>query len=407
MRAAHRAMRFSRSTTVILVLALLSPASPLWAEVAWYKGNTHTHTNWSTDGDSSPEVVTDWYKSHGYNFLVITDHNALNTAGVAALGATYNVPGQFLVMPGEEINYGSSTVHVNGVNLAAQITATAGTNVADMINKHVAQVTAQAASYGVPMLSTINHPGWKNFDLSPEDVAQAAGTQFVEVLNCYPTRQHFAGDATHPGMEKLWDIASTIRMVNMGMSPMYGLASDDSHVYTNFGYDYANPGRGYVVVRSEELSGNAIVNAMNDGDFYFSTGVELGTLDFNKNTGVLTVAVKNPKNAYYSIDFIGTPKGTDPAKQPNGSYSADIGKVLATVPGATSASYTFTGDELYVRALIRSNMPMSNPCQSIGVEQAWTQPMTLPEPSVFVMLCGMAIVWVVWRLKKGDKSIFR
>src|SRR5262245_32769399 len=42
----------------------------------WLKGNTHTHTLWS-DGDAAPEKVADWYKSHGYDFLVLSDHNIM------------------------------------------------------------------------------------------------------------------------------------------------------------------------------------------------------------------------------------------------------------------------------------------------------------------------------------------
>jgi len=40
----------------------------------WYKGNLHTHTFWS-DGLAFPEEAVAWYKSHGYNFLGLSDHN--------------------------------------------------------------------------------------------------------------------------------------------------------------------------------------------------------------------------------------------------------------------------------------------------------------------------------------------
>ena len=42
----------------------------------WYKGNTHTHTL-NSDGDSTPDDVVRWYREHGYQFLVLTDHNFL------------------------------------------------------------------------------------------------------------------------------------------------------------------------------------------------------------------------------------------------------------------------------------------------------------------------------------------
>jgi len=51
----------------------------------WYKGNTHTHTI-NSDGDSTPDQVVRWYREHGYQFLVLTDHNFLTSvAGLNAL----------------------------------------------------------------------------------------------------------------------------------------------------------------------------------------------------------------------------------------------------------------------------------------------------------------------------------
>ena len=40
----------------------------------WYKGNLHAHTFWS-DGEAFPEEAVAWYKSRGYNFLGLSDHN--------------------------------------------------------------------------------------------------------------------------------------------------------------------------------------------------------------------------------------------------------------------------------------------------------------------------------------------
>ena len=44
----------------------------------WLKGNTHTHTLWS-DGDAPPESAVAWYVDRGYHFLVLSDHNLLQT----------------------------------------------------------------------------------------------------------------------------------------------------------------------------------------------------------------------------------------------------------------------------------------------------------------------------------------
>ena len=55
------------------------------AEAKWFKGNIHTHTNaggsrtgypnGDPQADSGPATVTRWYRVHGYDFLVLTDHN--------------------------------------------------------------------------------------------------------------------------------------------------------------------------------------------------------------------------------------------------------------------------------------------------------------------------------------------
>ena len=45
----------------------------------WLKGNTHTHTI-ESDGDSTPDESCAWYREHGYQFLVLTDHNLLTSS---------------------------------------------------------------------------------------------------------------------------------------------------------------------------------------------------------------------------------------------------------------------------------------------------------------------------------------
>ena len=57
-------------------LALLVTLLAFDVHAGWLRGNTHTHTNQS-DGDSSPADVVRWYEEHGYDFLVITDHDRI------------------------------------------------------------------------------------------------------------------------------------------------------------------------------------------------------------------------------------------------------------------------------------------------------------------------------------------
>ena len=54
-------------------------------------------------------------------------------------------------------------------------------------------------------------------------------------------------------------------------------------------------------------------------------------------------------------------------------YSADIGVVLAEVNGLDPV-YQFHGDEIYVRARVRSSKPVDNPVHTGEVQKAWVQP---------------------------------
>src|SRR5262245_59720695 len=67
------------SVTVALVDKALSQdiAVPARPAPRWWKGNLHTHTLWS-DGDDFPEMVAEWYRTHDYNFLALSDHNVLS-----------------------------------------------------------------------------------------------------------------------------------------------------------------------------------------------------------------------------------------------------------------------------------------------------------------------------------------
>jgi len=70
-----------------------------------YRGNTHTHTI-NSDGDTAPDAVVRWYREHGYQFLIITDHEFVT--GVGPLNALFGAEGRFLVLPGQEITHWSA-----------------------------------------------------------------------------------------------------------------------------------------------------------------------------------------------------------------------------------------------------------------------------------------------------------
>lgn len=130
------------------------------------------------------------------------------------------------------------------------------------------------------------------------------------------------------------------------------MAVDDAHYFKRPEDPAApRPGQGWVYVRSLRLEARALVEALERGDFYSSTGVELRSIDATKTA--LTIAVKEEPSSRYRIQFIGR-QGTVLSEQ--------------TTP---TASYTFKGDEGYVRAkVIESNGKL-----------AWIQPVPVGSSS--------------------------
>ena len=116
-----------RTRVFVLLLAVAGAASLALDALAtqappagWYKGNTHTHTL-NSDGDSPPNDVVEWYRSHRYHFLVLTDHNFLTS--VDGLNALHGADGKFLVIRGEEVTDGfeGKPLHINGLDVATRV----------------------------------------------------------------------------------------------------------------------------------------------------------------------------------------------------------------------------------------------------------------------------------------------
>jgi predicted metal-dependent phosphoesterase TrpH len=121
----------------------------------WFKGNTHTHTL-NSDGDSTPDDVVRWYREHGYQFVVLTDHNFLTS--VDGLNALHGASQRFLVVKGEELTdrADGKPLHINGLDVSREIPAQGGSTVVEVLQR---SVDAIRGANGVPH---INHPnfGW-------------------------------------------------------------------------------------------------------------------------------------------------------------------------------------------------------------------------------------------------------
>jgi predicted metal-dependent phosphoesterase TrpH len=292
------------------------------ADPRWFKGNTHTHTL-NSDGDSTPDEVVRWYREHGYRFLVLTDHNFLT--GVEALNALHGASGQFLVIRGEEVTdrFGDMSLHVNGLDVSAMVSPQGGGSVVEVLQRNVDAIRREN---GVPH---INHPNFR-WSITADELRQVRNNRLFEVHNGHPQVNNLGGGGV-PGLEQAWDAILSAGTL------LYGIAVDDAHTFKQPGNPaVAGPGRGWVVVRAPRLEARALVEAMERGDFYASTGVELA--DYQVTTAAMTVTVRKTAFSKYRVLFIG--KG---------------GRVLKEVLDSP-AVYEFRGGEGYVRAkVIESN----------------------------------------------------
>jgi hypothetical protein len=300
----------------------------------WFKGNTHTHTL-NSDGDSTPDDVVRWYREHDYDFLVLTDHNFLTS--VEALNALHGADQQFLVVKGEEVSdrHGDKPLHVNALDPSKLVTPQGGQSVVDVLQRNVDAIRTEN---GIPH---INHPNFR-WAVTPDELQQVRNTRLFEIHNGHPQVNNIGGGGI-PGLEEAWDFILSSGKI------MYGIAVDDAHVFKQPGNpNVAGPGRGWVVVRAAKLDARLLVESLERGDFYASTGVVLDDLRVDATS--VSVTVKPDAWAKYRIQFIG--KG---------------GRLLHEVP-EPAATYTIRGDEGYVRArVLESNGRM-----------AWIQPVAVP-----------------------------
>ncbi|MGH9459431.1 MAG: CehA/McbA family metallohydrolase [Thermoanaerobaculia bacterium] len=304
-----------------LVLALVFFPLLLAAQEAplrWWRGNTHTHTI-NSDGDSTPEEVVRWYREHGYNFLVLTDHNYLTE--VDGLNAVHGAEGKFIVIRGEEVSdwFGDEPIHVNGLDLQELVEPQGGDSVVETVQRNV---DAIRAAEGVPH---INHPNF-SWAIGPEDLARVERTKLFEIFNGHPLVNN-RGGPERPGLEEVWDILLTNGKL------LYGIAVDDAHHFKRpWDPNASKPGQGWIVVRSAKLEADAILGALERGDFYASTGVELEDLVIDEDA--IVVSIRPRGDTAFTTRFIGN------------------GGVVLEQTGENPARYAIRGDEGYVRAKI-------------------------------------------------------
>jgi len=278
------------------------------------RGNIHTHTSRS-DGDSPPRTVYSWYRDHGYDFVIVTDHNRFTNPDEYR---SVETPG-FIVIGGEEITMRGAgrEVHVNALCTHHRLPGGKFGTAAAALAHGVGETRRAGA------IALVNHPNF-TWGVQFGDLSAASSANLIEIESGHPS-VHTEGNDSHPSHENLWDESLTAGQDFMGV------AVDDAHNFKGTGK--AGPGRAWVEVFAEQLDESSICSGLETGMLYSSTGASLDRIAVTEDT--YTVWPQDPE---VEVTFIG-------------SSGREL-EHASRYPGEPAVAYHLVGGEGYVRARI-------------------------------------------------------
>ena len=255
--------------------------------VNWYRANMHCHSNIS-DGSLSPEELKKVYKDWGYSILAYTDHEILvdhsdlsDKDFLALTASEYSINDGAPMFPLPEGSESAGWTRRKTIHLCVYSK--------DPHNTH--QPAADEGSYGwvkspykeaatcdgyhreytkesinetirrlneAGFLVQYNHPNWSLNDR--EDYLALEGVWSLEILN-YAT-EILTGAEYCPG---IYD-----EMLRNGKS-LYCSMGDDNH---NRGGSLEQSFGGSTMIGAKELTYGAVIEAMEKGEFYCTSGRE-------------------------------------------------------------------------------------------------------------------------------------
>ena len=209
----------------------------------WLRGNLHAHSTLS-DGSRTPQELIAAYAARGYHFLALSDHDRL--ADFKGL----DPKGMILLRANEISACGYHVLHVG-----AKSTADPSADRQKVINRILAEGG----------LAILNHPNFTgNFNHIPyERLFEFKGYAGIEIFN--GTCLYCPGSAY--ALDK-WD-----RLLTAGRK-IWGYAHDDCH-------SARDEALGWNVVRvpAGNVTPRAIMQALRQGCFYASSGVEIERIE--------------------------------------------------------------------------------------------------------------------------------
>lgn len=355
-------MRY-RTLARIAVAALMlggALAGPAIAGAAWFKGNTHAHTR-NSDGADTPSEVARWYQAHGYDFLVLSDHNRVTSPASATIDPNGR---SLLVMRGCEVTSRdastNSPVHTTAIGAGRPPMWVHSFTGIPRVVRFEAESAARAG--GLPIL---NHP-LQYAGFSAEDLSAPDSPRIIEVWNghVFSRGNYLGGSLANMSAENLWD-----ELLTRGRR-VWGLAADDLHTLNPPAPHYPRPGTVWVFVRAKSLTPTSITAAIERGEFYMSTGVVLS--DWRSGKDRVSIRINESATANELAD--GELSAAHFGSGRTGWLVEFVGPGGVTLASstATSAAFKLPRGLAYVRA--RVTYTAAAPDGGFNRYYAWTQP---------------------------------
>ncbi len=214
----------------------------------FWRGNLHTHSTRS-DGRLPPEEVCRQYAEAGYDFLALTDHFLARYEWPLTDTTPYRSD-SFTTLIGAEIHTGQMQLgnlwHLVAVGLPFDFAPTAP----DETGPELAQRALAAGAFVAAA-----HPQW--FCMTEADMLSLGDIHAIEIFNA--------------GCDDDNDTSESVYMLDLMLAQgrrYFACATDDAHFVPNT----RDRMRGWVMVKSETLTPDALLDALKAGEYYSSTG---------------------------------------------------------------------------------------------------------------------------------------
>lgn len=303
----------------------------------FYKANMHCHSNLS-DGKLTPEELKDLYKGNGYSILAITDHDSIRSH-------SYLDDEDFLTITSVELTIKPKLVsasvdrhmslcHLNLYALEqdneynvcystdydyysskerkeAILKANGGEYKREYSAKGVNKIISLANENG--FIVCYNHPRW-----SLENYAQYSEYENLWAMEIFNT------SSDKGGLFEYNEVAFD-DFLRLGRR-VFPISADDNHNASIPGDSFG----GFIMVNSDNLKYDDIMNSLKNGDFYASTGPEISEISVIDD--VITVKCSNAR----SISLCTGGRRAERITAQNGDY-------------VNEAKFKYTEDDVYFR----------------------------------------------------------